>query len=64
MNQIELYLDGKPLKDNENLSQKGISEGSLVYFAFVQKQAPKPKKGLGIADMIKNFDNQIKQVNE
>ena len=64
MNQIELYLDGKPLTDNENLAQKGIVEGSLVYFAVVQRQAPKPKRGMGIADMIKNFDKQIKQVNE
>lgn len=64
MSQIELYIDGEPLKDIETLSQKGITEGSLVYFAVVHKQAQKPKKGLGIAAMIKNFDQQIKQVNE
>ena len=62
MNQIDLFLDGKPLKDSETLSQKGISQSSLVYFAVVKRQAP--KKGIGIADMIKNFDKQIKQVNE
>jgi hypothetical protein len=46
------------------LAQKGIVEGSLVYFVVAQRQAPKPKRGLGIADMIKNFDKQIKQINE
>ena len=55
MQQIDLYLDGSPLKDEEKLSQRGIGEGGLIYFVVSQRpvQPQKPKKGLGIAAMIK-----------
>jgi hypothetical protein len=56
MNQLELYTDGQPLKDNETLAQRKISEGGLIYYVVSQKPANKPKKGLGLADMIKTFD--------
>lgn len=67
MHRIELYYDSAVLKDSEKLSARGIKEGALLYFvigAEKPKAVAKPKKGLGIANMIKNFDKQIKSVRE
>ena len=66
MHQIDLYLDGSPLKDEEKLSSRGIGEGGLIYFVVTNKPepAPKPKKGLGIAAMIKQYDKEKKSVTE
>lgn len=67
MHRIELYYDSAVLKDSEKLSARGIKEGALLYFvigAEKPKTVAKPKKGLGIANMIKNFDKQIKSVRE
>ena len=66
MQQIDLYLDGSPLKDEEKLSQRGIGEGGLIYFVVSQRpvQPQKPKKGLGIAAMIKEFDKEKKRIDQ
>ena len=62
MDQIELYMDGQPLRDNQRLSQRGINEGALVYFAIAKKTQPKPKTGMGLADMIRGFDKKVKGI--
>ena len=64
MNQLELYFDGIVLKDNEKLAQKNIGDGSLLYFNIAQKAPPKPKGGLGLAAMIRNFDKEQKKITE
>ena len=61
MSRLQLFLDGSPLQDQEKLSQRGIKEGGLIFFAIAKEQGPpKPKKGLGLADMIKTFDQKKK----
>ena len=64
MGQIDLFHDNIPVSDNQKLSQRGIAEGALLFFAVNQRQVSKPKKGLGIADMIKTFDKKAKGINE
>lgn len=63
--QIQIFFDGKPLADTDKLSSRGIYDGAMLYFVIgaVQKPKPKPKLG-GIAEMIKNFDKQIKSVRD
>ena len=65
MNQIDLLLDGTPLKDSDKLSDKGIGEGGLIYFVITKRPVvQQPKKGMGIAAMIKQFDHHKKNITE
>lgn len=62
--QLQLYFEGVPLQDNDTLSARKIYEDAVVYFVAGQpKPKPKPKIG-GIAEMVKNFDKQIKSVRD
>ena len=55
-----LLFNGQPLQDKDFFNQKGVKENDLIFLMLV---TPKPKPavvGMGIADMIKNFDKTKK----
>jgi len=63
-----LYYDGKILQNNVRLNQAGVNDGGLIFLSIATFQQPRmqpaqqqPKKGLGLAAMIKNFDKQVKE---
>ena len=62
--QLQLFFESVPLQDNDTLSSRRIYEDAIIFFMAGQpKPKPKPKMG-GIAEMVKNFDKQIKSVRE
>ena len=63
-----MYYDGKVLQNNVRLNQAGVNDGGLLFLSIATFQQPRmqpapqqPKKGLGLAAMIKNFDKQVKE---